>query len=403
MRPNYRRVFYTAGLLSLVLCYSLVWFRMITSQAERTGSDFISAYAAGRVASVRGGANVYNLDNQQEVQAQVVGFDLAPGQVLMFNHPPYLVPLLSLLMDENYIASLIRYFSVMVVLYILALIVLYRLLRSQGWERVPARLALAGMATFYPLFISLVNTQDTALLVLGGCLWLAGLRRRQDWLAGVGLALTTVRPQLALFLAVPFLFRRGGIFKWFSLSVGILAGIGLLAVGIRGFGSYVQILLTAAGGTSFGMHESDMVSLIGLITRLFPNGSNIIHWVGWSLFFAALAAFCVVLRRARQLEDAHIILLVVSALFFSPHLHYHDLALLLVTFAVALPSLTQAGVIRSRDGGLVIIGCSYVLLLGWSVAFLRFNLPFLVMLGLVLTPFLPLKLPPRGPNGKEEI
>ena len=142
MKPiNFRRVFIAAGLMGLVIIYIVLWVRMIITPAERTGSDFISAYTGGRVADRWGGENVYNLEYQQTVQAEVLGFDLAAGQVLMFNHPPYLVPLLSSLMDGNYINSLLRYTLVMVALYAAALTVAWCLLRLKGWGRGTAVLA----------------------------------------------------------------------------------------------------------------------------------------------------------------------------------------------------------------------------------------------------------------------
>jgi hypothetical protein len=159
MKPiSFRRVFIVVGLVGLAIIYAALWLQMITSPAERTGSDFVSAYTGGRVADRWGSENAYNLQYQQIIQAEVVGFDLAPGQVLMFNHPPYLVPLLSLLMDGNYINSLVRYAVVMVALYLAAIIVAWRLLRKGGWGHGPAALAMAGLATFYPLFVSLLNS-----------------------------------------------------------------------------------------------------------------------------------------------------------------------------------------------------------------------------------------------------
>ena len=77
---NFRRVFILAGLMTLVIVYAILWFRMISSPFERTGSDFISAYTGGRVADIWDAENVYNLEYQQAVQQEVVGFELAPGQ-----------------------------------------------------------------------------------------------------------------------------------------------------------------------------------------------------------------------------------------------------------------------------------------------------------------------------------
>jgi hypothetical protein len=387
---NFRRVFVLAGLTTLVIVYVLLWLRMISSPSERTGSDFISAYTGGRVADIWGAANVYNLEYQQVVQQGVVGFALAPDQVLMFEHPPYLVPLLSLFMDGNYLASLDRYAILMVVIYAAGMAVAYRLIRLDGWERAPALLMLAGMVTFYPLFVSLLNTQDTALMVLGGFLWLLGLWQKKDVLAGLGLALTTVRPHIALLLALPFLFRRRGVFWGFCLATVGLAGISWLAVGISGLEAYARLLLTAAGGEGFGTHESAMINLIGLLWRIDPNlGGDTIHWIGWAVYGVTLVGLCVMWARSREIAEKQIGLAVTLVVFVAPHLHYHDLTLLLVALAAALLALVRGGFLRAQKAALIPLVLSMALLFSNFAAVLEYAFPYLVMLLLVVVLYIP--------------
>jgi len=168
-RVNLRRALIVAGLMPLVIVYVLLWSRMLSSHEERTGSDFISAYTAGRVTDLWGGAHVYDLARQQAVQAEVVGFDLAPGQVLMFNHPPYLVPLLAVLMDGDYVASLVRYALLMTLLYGASLLITWHLLKRDGWPKNDAPWRWQGWQLF-PLFVNLLNPGYR----LHGCGSLAG-------------------------------------------------------------------------------------------------------------------------------------------------------------------------------------------------------------------------------------
>jgi len=381
MKPgiDWRRVFIITGLAGLVVIYALLFVRLLSTPAEATGSDFISAYTGGRVADLWGPDQVYNLDDQQAVQAQVVGFALAPGEVLMFNHPPYLVPLLAVLMDRSYLASLARYAVLMALIYAFGMLVAWSWLRLEGWARSPTWLALAGMVTFYPLFVSLLNTQDTALLVLGGLLWLLGLRQKKDLPAGLGLALTTVRPHLALLLALPFLFHRRRVFWGFCVGALGLGAVSLLSVGAGGLQAYLHLLLTAAGGEWFGMHESSMVNLLGLLTRLFPQGGSPIHWIAWGAYAAALAAACIVWACSRDLDERAFGILVLAALFFAPHLHYHDLAFLLVALLPVMTRAVRAGSLRPATAVVVLLAVSFVLLLGWMVPAVRFDVPFLLM------------------------
>jgi Glycosyltransferase family 87 len=380
-RVDFYRVFVISGLASLVIVYALLWTRMVISHAERTGSDFVSAYTGGVVARTWGGANVYNLSYQQAVQDEVVGFDLAPGQVLMFNHPPYLVPLLSLLMDGNYTASLVRYALVMAALYAAALAAAWQLLRREDWRRGGVVLMLAGMATFYPLFVSLVNTQDTALMVLGGFLWLFGLLTGRDWLAGLGLALTTVRPHVTMVLALPFLLRRRNVFWWFCAGAAVLGLVSLLAVGVDGLKAYLDILLKSAGGNFYGMQEAAMVNLVGLLTRHASGlGMEAIHWIGWGGYAAAILALCLVWGRSWELDGRHFGLAVILAVFFAPHLHYHDLTLLLVPLLALLLMAVRGRFLRLREAALLPLGLSIILLVSNFAPGPKADLPVFVMI-----------------------
>lgn len=381
---NFRRIFIVAGLTALVLIYFTLWTKMISSPAERTGTDFISPYSAARIAQRWGASQVYDLELQRTIQAEVVGFDLQPGQVLMFNHPPYLVPLLVLLVDGNYAASLVRYVAIMLALYLACAASIAWLLRRAAWRQADILLVLAGILSFYPLFVSLVNAQDTAILVLGALLWLAGLLTGRDWLAGLGLALTSVRPHVTVLLAVPFIFKRQKVFGWFTLAIGVLGVISLFVLGPDGIKSYLHILLTAAGGNWYGMNEPVMVNLVGLLWRLTPGlGTNVIHLVGWSVYGLTLVGLCIVWARSRGIVEKQVALAAVLAVFAVPHLHYHDLALLVVPLVAGLLFLAREKFLPARELALAPLIGSFILLLSSLVPVLRNNTPYLVMAVLV--------------------
>jgi hypothetical protein len=328
-------------------------------------------------------------DVQQAVQQKQVGFELVPGQVLLYNHVPFLVPILWLIAGKSYILSFILWTGLLVVFYGIGTWILTQLIQP---GRPFNRLYAASILTFYPLFVSLMNGQDTAFAFLGLCIWLAGVLNEEDHIAGLGLSLTIVRPQLAVLLAVPFLFRRQKVFLWFFASSAMLGLVSIATVGLQGLRGFFDLLLVSTGGEWYGMKEASMVNLVGLMWRVTPGlGGEVIRWAGWGAFFTAIATLCVIWGRTRELQDRHIVLLVVCAVLFSPHLHYHDLTLLLVAFAAALPALVRAGVARPRDTEPVLLACSLVLLVGGLVPALKYNLPYLVMLGLVLSLWLPQK------------
>ena len=87
-------------------------------------------------------------------------------------------------------------------------ILLDRLLKAMQWKGRERMLFIAAFMLYYPTFISLLKGQDTAFLLLGGTLWVYGLLKEKDPLAGLGLAMLVIRPQIALVLAIPFIFKR---------------------------------------------------------------------------------------------------------------------------------------------------------------------------------------------------
>jgi hypothetical protein len=402
-RIDFRRVFIIAGLLTLVVVFAILWLRMISSPAERTGTDFISPYSAARIAECWGAAQVYNLQLQQTIQAEVVGFSLAPGQVLMFNHPPYLVPLLVLLVNSNYVASLERYAALMVGFYLACAAIIAWIVRRAAWQQRNILLLLAGALTFYPLLVSLVNTQDTAILVFGALLCLAGILTERDWMAGLGLALTSVRPQVTVLLAVPFLFRKQKVFGWFCLAGGILGVLGLAAVGVDGLRGFLNVLQVSAGGQWYGMKEPLMVDLVGLLWRVTPGlGANVIHLIGWGVYGLTLVGLCVFWSRSQVIGEKQIGLAIALAVLAVPHLHYHDLTLLIVPVVALLLILVRGGFLPSQEAALIPLVVSLALLFSNFADVLKYNFPYVVMLLLALSLCFP-GIIFRGKESSKEI
>jgi hypothetical protein len=116
--------------------------------------------------------------------------------------------------------------------------------------------------------------------------------------------------------------------------VSVLVLISLLLLGKDGTFEFLTILQISAGGTWHGMHETDMVNLIGLATRLFPFvQSDVIRAAGWIGYIAGIF-LTVVLWQKEAPCTKKISASLILALFFAPHLHYHDLTLLLVPLAL---------------------------------------------------------------------
>lgn len=386
---NLPRIFFIAGVISLVFSYLGLWLRFINDPVERTGSDFIAFYSAGRVAQTQGISHVYNPLYQQAIQEEQVGFSLAPGQVLLYNHLPFLLPVLYAIASPDYVRSFYRWIALLIVVDLLSILFLTRVLKDESGFDPPSALHTGiGSFLFLPLFFSLMNGQDTAFLFLGASVWVYGLYTGKESLAGLGLSLTTVRPHIALILALPMFFSYRKVFWAFTLGSGLLALFSFSILGPEGAREFIDILLLSAGGEWYGMKENAMYNLIGLLTRVVPwLGADMIRFLGWTVYAIAIVGLCSFWAKNRNPKDGQIRLIVTLALFAVPHLHFHDLTLLLIPIYDLMRSLVQDGRLRTETATLLVIAISLVLLISNASPFLHYSVPYLLMLALAGYPY----------------
>ncbi|MBI3166932.1 MAG: DUF2029 domain-containing protein [Chloroflexi bacterium] len=322
---NAKFVFTAAVSLSLLIVYVAQWVTMIANPSLRTGTDFMAFYAAGRAVDLYGYSEAYNLGHQKQIQEEVLGFPIIESQTLPYLHPPYLLPLISMWMTQNYIASFLRWMFLFLLIYAMSSFLLISTLS-------PAKPGIVfGTLLFFPFFQSLLLGQDTALLYAGVILWFYGIDKKNDWTAGIGLALTSIRPHLLAVFALSLLFiNRGAIWRFF-LAVGILGLFSLVLIRWDGMRDFLLLIQISASGEGHGTNEASMLNLIGLTARLLPGlQPETIRAVGWAGYAVGVGASYFVWRRDDFSLQSKVGLCIILALFFSPHLHYHDLTLLII-------------------------------------------------------------------------
>jgi hypothetical protein len=133
-----------------------------------------------------------------------------------------------------------------------------------------------------------------------------------------------------------------------------------------------------------------MVNLVGLLTRIIPDsGANLIHWIGWGTYLGAILVLCLVWIRNQVLDERHFALAVILSVFFAPHLHYHDLALLLIPLVGLMSLVVRKGEVDQKTAALLPMIVSLSLLLGSLIPVLKYNLPCLLMVFLALALWFP--------------
>jgi hypothetical protein len=213
-------------------------------------------------------------------------------------------------------------------------------------------------------------------------LWFYGMLREKDPLAGLGLAMLVIRPQIALLLSIPFIFNRRRVWWWFCGGSLALSIYSFLLVGVRGSQDFIRLLFQNAGGQSAGMNPNAMFNFVGMALRIFPHTEiGFIQNLAWALYLVAIIGLSILWGRVRNLQLWHLVLAASLSLFIAPHLHYHDLSFLL------LPILGVSLIVaRNQPAGsrflllILPVSCSLALLFAdlWDPA--RFILPYLLML-----------------------
>jgi hypothetical protein len=269
-------------------------------------SDFPAFYSAARL--WHEGANPYDLEQQCGKQFPIRGEPCLP-----FAHPPVLLPLLSLISSDDFVGSYYRWTIVLLTVVLICLIPFYKI--SKQWQ-----LSVQSIL-FLPIVIALALGQDTPFILLSVLCWLWLLGERRDFLAGLALSLSVLKPQIAILLGVPLLFARPKAFLGFVLGGLTLLLFSFVLVGRDGFSGLLYIVRLMSHGEGFGVNPAAMVSVTGLLARLGLG-------VSWSWIFFGLALIAIsILWRKLGTTPPVLSAGIALALFCTPHMHLHDLSL----------------------------------------------------------------------------
>ncbi len=372
-------LFFIAGSVLQITWYGLMWINVLSQPDVLKAVDFSIFYTAGRIAASGHYDLLYDVQTQVQVQGELLGKPIQTSELLPFNHLLLLVPIQQLISTPNYTASYLRWNLVMVGFLAVTAVVINRLFLAVEWERSPRMIVVISSLLFYPAFVSLLKGQDTTFLMLGVGLWVYGVINKMDIPAGIGLAIAAIRPQIALMLGVPFLFNRQKVLGWAVLA-GVVHLASFLLLGLEGATRFAEMLLISARGEGFYLNRSAMFNLAGALVRLFPEMDNVMILVmAWSAFLLTLFFLCLLWARSQEIEFRHLSLALLLSLFTAPHLHYHDLALLLFPILCLMLAGVRTGWISVARSTMILMLASFLLLLSHPWDPTRYFIPYLVM------------------------
>jgi hypothetical protein len=170
------------------------------------------------------------------------------------------------------------------------------------------------------------------------------------------------------------------VFWWFLAGITVLGLLSLSIIGPRGFLDLINTLLISSKGSGYAMAEYDMVNIIGVLTRAVPwLGAQIIRIIGWFAYLSTMIFFVIWGMKSHRLSMEQISASFVLALFMVPHLHYHDLALLLIPISSLMLILNEKHLMNSRIISLLPLFFSIALLFSNVSRPVKFSFPTFVM------------------------
>jgi hypothetical protein len=228
-------------------------------------ADFTAFYTAGKLVRQGQGSRLYDPQEQWRVQQEFAGDVAIRQRPLPYLRLPFeallFVPFTFLPYSAAYVVWVLLNFGVVISFALFLRKELKSLHEIPAW--VPVLVALA----FVPVFLTLLQGQDSIFLLLFYSLAYVALREGADFRAGCWLGLGLIKPHLVLpFVAIAFLRGKGKLACGFLLVAIVLLLVSLGVVGWSGFLRYPGYLWELERHTERGLVQPrDNPNLRGLV------------------------------------------------------------------------------------------------------------------------------------------
>lgn len=386
---------------AFLLLFQLMLFWHAGGMALRGFADFSSFYSAAWIVLSGMGHQLYSANVQAHVQSLLYPNAVTRNGLLPYIHPPFevLVYLPFAYMPYPVAYTIWVIFSILLLLLTVGLLWPYMKELKNLWAPLP----VLGVFCFFPVFVDLLQGQDSVLLLLIFTLVFINLKEGKDLRAGLFLALTLFKFQYTLPFLVPFLlWQRWKCVGGFAISSAFLFLLSLSITGLRGTLSYVTFLLNLVRGVS----PHHIQNALGIMANTMPNIRGAVEMMAPDLLphsiqkliivlFSGVAVLWVVKKwpLGRSLSaktfELGFSLALVTSIMASYHLQLHDLSLLLIPFILVLNRILKGEIFtgprRFAMYGVITLFCLsplYLLLMRRGLMYLFFwpILAFFLML-----------------------
>jgi hypothetical protein len=339
--------------LPLFVLGGMLWARLIAHVIDYWDSasldrreDFVAFYAAASLVRDGLGWAIYRPDVVSHAEELLLGRSAGRVGGLAFMNPPFVAGVMQPLTLLPYGVAQAIWFAASALCVAISLLLLWPDLRAlrRRWLCV---FGLAVAASF-PVFMSLLYGQLSPVVLLA---WVASYRlgaRGHGMRSGLALAGALVKPQLAvvpaIYLIVTGRWRALGGFALGAASLA-LASIALVGPHLTFVGYPSFLLESMHWRQDYGVNRIDMFGWHGFFVREVPGiGANTTLLVATLLSGATLVAAAIVWRTSRNADRAWAAVLAIAAatVLTSPHIHTHDLLILVMPAALIVAARRDA-------------------------------------------------------------
>ena len=404
---------------AFLLLFHLLLFWHAKDDALNGSADFSIFYTAAKMVQHGEGAKLYDVAEQGRMESVLYPKVATPGETLIYDHPPLEALLFLPLAYVSYSTAYLIWLAVSILLLLLAVRLLSPFLKEI--KALWAPLAVLIFLGFFPIFVCLLQGQDSILLLLLITLVFINLKKGRDFKGGILLAIALFKFQYTVPFLVPFILWR----RWEFLS-GVAvssAGLFLLSLPVAGFWgtlSYATFLINLMKGISahralysLGFPPNTVPNIWGAVEMMAHNVLSRSFRKGIIIVLSGLAvlwlAKCWPLGRRTSAKafDLGFSLAVVTSVLVSYHVLLHDLSLLLIPFVLVLNQILRNEICTGRRRAvafgiitLFYLSPLYLLLMGHGRMYLFFwpILAFFVLLSWELVDLAKGREPAGGEN-----
>ncbi len=334
--------------VAVLTVYGVIAFRARTDVASGF-PDFATFYTAARITNERRSAALYDEREQRRAQAEFSAPALASRRdILPYIHPPFEVLLFLPLALFSYPVAYFIWLATNLAL----LLSLPFLLRSHlpHLAEIPMTYWHLGLLSFFPIFMALLQGQDSIVILFSFSMAFAALSGRRGRVAGMWLALGLCKFQLVLPFMLPLLWlRQKRIVHGFTLVACVLLIAGLMVAGLHGTLAYPRFASYVDHDPRYHGYNLPQITtnLRGFLSSLLPVGP----WISVSLAAATLVILFVaakVWKRARNGVAPHSAFAVglLGASLLSYYGHIYDWSILALAVLLILENRSAS----STDG-----------------------------------------------------